>query len=430
VEEKLDAIIVGAGLAGCSAAIKLARSGLIVALIERGAYPGSKNLSGGVLYGRILETLIPEFWREAPIERCITNHITTFLSSDAWFGLDYKTSKFGQPPYNGHTVLRAKFDNWLAEKAEQAGVMLVPGIRVDALVWKDECITGVVAGEDTLLADVVIAADGANSFLAQQAGLRGGIEPKHIAVGIKSLVGLPRGTIEERFHLNVDEGVAYALVGEVTKGIAGGGFLYTNNESLSIGVVIRLDDLLKNRKEASEIAENFLHHPLIAPLVKGGELLEYGAHLVPEGGLEMMPRLGMPGMLVVGDAAGFAINTALVVRGMDLAIGSGLAAAQAVLHAKSKNQFGLSMVQDYSSSLEQSFVMKDMRTYARMPAFLEIERLYTHYPKFVTELIKRIFICDSLPKEHVSTTTMKALKTSGISLRTLAGDILKGALSL
>jgi electron transfer flavoprotein-quinone oxidoreductase len=287
-----------------------------------------------------------------------------------------------------------------------------------------------VAGEDTLLADVVIAADGANSFLAQQAGLRGRIETKHIAVGVKSLIGLPQAIIEERFHLSGNEGAAYAIVGEVTHGVAGGGFLYTNRESLSAGVVMRLDDLTKQKLEPAQIAEDFLQHPLIAPLVKDGKLLEYGAHLVPEGGLEMMPRLGLPGMLVVGDAAGFTINSALVVRGMDLAIGSGIAAAQAVMAARQKADFGAEMVAAYQRLLEDSFVMKDLRTYARTPEFLETERLYTQYPQLVTELMQHIFIADGSPKEHVLSSARKSLKSSGLSLWALAGDSLKGARAL
>lgn len=429
-DEKFDAIVVGAGPAGSAAALKLAQAGMSVVLIERGESAGSKNLSGGVLYGHVLDDLIPGFVKDAPIERYITNHVTTFLTKEGWFGLDFKTGAFGAPPYNGYTVLRAKFDRWLAEKAEESGAMLIPGIRVDRLERDGEQITGVKAGDDVLLADVVIAADGANSFLAQQAGLRGRIEAKHVAVGIKSLIGLPRETIEDRFHLTGDEGAAYALVGDVTHGVAGGAFLYTNAESLSVGVVMRLDDLARTGRESAQIAEDFLHHPLIAPLVKGGKLLEYGAHLVPEGGLEMVPRLGMPGMLVVGDAAGLTINNALVVRGMDLAIGSGISAADAVLAAKETGDFGAELVNDYSERLEGSFVMKDMRTYARTPGFLETERLYTTYPTFVVDLMTRIFTTNGVPKEPILRTAMQSMKASKLSLISLAADGLKGARAL
>jgi electron transfer flavoprotein-quinone oxidoreductase len=193
---------------------------------------------------------------------------------------------------------------------------------------------------------------------------------------------------------------------------------------------MRLDDLSRTGGEAAQIAEDFLHHPLIAPLVKGGKLLEYGAHLVPEGGLEMMPRLGMPGMLVVGDAAGLTINNALTVRGMDLAIGSGMAAAEAVLAARDKGSFSAGMVNDYARRLEDSFVMKDMRTYARTPGFLETERLYTTYPAFVVDLMTRIFASTGAPKEHMLASARQSMKASKLSLLSLAADGLKGVRAL
>uniref|UniRef100_UPI0021AD3355 FAD-dependent oxidoreductase n=1 Tax=Neomoorella sulfitireducens TaxID=2972948 RepID=UPI0021AD3355 len=303
--DKYDVIVVGAGPAGLAASYKLAQAGLEVVLIERGDYPGSKNLSGGVLYSRVLEKLIPAFWEEAPVERYITNYLTTFMTRDDAFTLDFKTGSFAKPPYNAFTVLRAKFDRWLAEKAEEAAVALVTGIRVDSVLKEGDRVVGIRAGEEEMLSDVVIAADGVNSFLAEQAGLRKPIKLEHLAVGVKELIELPREVIEERFNLRGDEGAAYALVGEATHGIAGGAFLYTNKESISLGVVMRLDDLVKSGQQPSEIIEDLMEHPCIAPLIKDGRTIEYGAHLIAEGGMEMMPQLYTGGMLVAGDAAGF-----------------------------------------------------------------------------------------------------------------------------
>jgi electron transfer flavoprotein-quinone oxidoreductase len=422
MEEKFDAVVVGAGLAGCSAAIKLASGGMQVVLIERGLYPGSKNLSGGVLYGRILEELIPEYWKEAPIERFITNHVVTFLTDEASLSIDFKAREFAEPPYNGVSILRAKFDRWMGEKAEEAGVMLVPGTRVDRLIKREERVVGIVAGEDEIFANVIIAADGANSFLAQEAGMRDRIETRHLAVGVKELIGLPRETIEERFNLNSDEGTAYSIVGAVTKGVPGGGFLYTNKDSISIGIVMHLDELIHTGIKPAEVIESFLAHPMIHPLVRGGRLLEYGAHIIPEGGFEMMPRLTMDGMLLAGDAAGLTINNGLSVRGMDLAIGSGFAAAETVLEAKAKEDFSAQALSPYQRKMEETFVLRDMKTFAGAPQFMKCPRIYEAYPEMLTRVMTAIYRQDAKPKRHLINQVTRVIKQSGFSLGDLARD--------
>lgn len=430
-EDKFDVIVVGAGVAGSTAAYQLAKAGLEVVLIERGPYPGSKNLSGGVLYGRILESLFPNYWEEAPVERTINNQVLTFLTEDAHFNIDFKTQKFNQAPYNAFTVLRARFDRWLAGKAEEAGAILVPGIKVERVLKDSQGqVIGVQAGEDEMFADVVIAADGAHSFLTQEAGLRGRLPTDQVAIGVKELIGLPRETIEERFHLTGNEGAAYAVVGYATRGVAGGGFLYTNIDSLSIGLVMRVDDLVKNKVRSGDMMEQFLHHPMIAPLVKGGKLLEYGAHLVPEGGLELMPRLFTGGMLVVGDAAGLGINSGFVVRGMDLAIGSAIAAAQAVLEAKERADFSAASLGDYPRILEKTYVMADMRTYAHAPHFFKNQRLYKEYPAMLAALMTNIFEEEAEPKEHLLPMLRKTAKASGVSVFDLARDLMEGVRAL
>lgn len=430
-EEKFDAIVVGAGVAGSASALRMAQKGLQVVLIERGPFPGSKNLSGGVLYGRVLQELIPDYWEEAPVERCITNQVVSFMTAGASFNIDFKNQAFNQPPYNAFTVLRAKFDRWLAEKAEEAGAMLVPGIKVER-VLKDSSgrVIGVSTGGEEILADVVVAADGATSFLAQEAGLRGRIPTRQVATGVKQVIALPREVIEERFRLTGDEGAAYTIVGYATRGVAGGGFLYTNRESLSVGLVMRLDDLVRTRSRSGEIMEDFLASPAIAPFIRGGRLLEYGAHLVPEGGVEMMPQLFTGGMLVVGDAAGLGINSGFVIRGMDLAIGSAIAAADTVIEAKARGDFSAQSLSAYQEKLEQSFVMKDMRTYRRAPHIMENERLYKTYPELLARIMTEIYDQDAQGKEHLLPTILKSLKTCNVSLLDLARDAVEGVRAL
>jgi electron transfer flavoprotein-quinone oxidoreductase len=301
---------------------------------------------------------------------------------------------------------------------------------VEGVVKEGEQVVGVSAGGEQMFADVIIAADGASSFLAQQAGLRGPVKPEESAVGVKEVIGLPRETIQDRFRLNGDEGAAYNIVGFATRGVTGGGFLYTNLESLSIGLVIHLEDLMRARLKPAEIFEDFLAHPMIAPLIRGGKLLEYGAHLVPEVGFKRMPALSTGGMLLVGDAAGLGVNNGFVIRGMDLAIGSAAAAAETVLAARAAGDFSASGLARYRKKLDESFVLADMRTYAGTGDFFKNERLYKDYPALLAGILTNIYRQEGVPKKHVTASLLEALRASPVGLLDLARDLLKGARSL
>lgn len=129
-----------------------------------------------------------------------------------------------------------------------------------------------------------------------------------------------------------DEGAAVALVGDCTLGVGGGGFSYTNIDSISVGVVVRLDDMAAKGRSVTEVFDHFLAHPFLAPYLEGGVVTEYGCHLVAEGGMEMVGKIAMAGMVVVGDAAGLTLNTGLTVRGTDLAVGLGVPARRGSRH--------------------------------------------------------------------------------------------------
>lgn len=428
-EVDFDVIVVGAGVAGCVTAYQLATKGHSVLLVERGQNPGSKNLSGGVFYCHIMEEIIPGFLDEAPIERRITRNCLSFLSEKSFVNVDYSDARLGES-VTAVSVLRARLDEWLATKCEEAGVILMSGVKVDTLVKENERIVGIRAGGDELRAHVVVAADGVNSFICRDAGIRAQEPTKHLAVGIKSVIGLPRNVIEERFNLTGDEGAAYAVVGDCTNGIGGGGFLYTNLESLSIGVVLRLDDLVSRDDTSSELHDRFLSHPAIEPFIRGGELLEYGCHMVAEGGQAMVHDLTRPGLVVVGEAAGFALNTGFTVRGMDLAAGSGLAAARAIDAALLKGDFSKSSLDAYSGELDKIFVGKDMRTYARAPHFLENPRMYGAYGQLLSDVMYSVYNLDTAPRQHLLSGAMGAFKKSPMNLIQLAKDMYAGVRAL
>lgn len=417
-----DVIIVGAGIAGSVCATELAREGYEVLLIDRGAQPGAKNLSGGVLYSRVMDSVFPNFAAEAPIERVITRNSLMFLNESSALAVDAWDAGLAEP-INAVSVLRGKLDPWLAEQAEEAGATLMPGIRVDELVFSDKIagqVIGVRAGEDVLTAKVVVAADGANAFLARQAGMRRDPQLAEQALGIKSTIKLSDEHLRDRFRLSGDEGAAYAVVGEATCGLPGGGFIYTNKESVSIGVVVRLDALKESELASSDIHDRFLSHPAIAPLIEGGELLEYGCHLVNEGGQAMMDGLIGPGFVSIGDAAGLTLNTGFTIRGMDFAAGSAIVAARAIRHALIVENYSRNQLRVYTEELRKSWVGQDMATYASASDFFDSDLLYTKLGPLASDVFRRLYAHDGTPRRHIGTVAREAVAASGVSITELA----------
>ncbi|KJS87250.1 MAG: oxidoreductase [Peptococcaceae bacterium BICA1-8] len=409
-----DCIIVGAGPSGSIAGYLLAQAGLEVLIIERGNFAGSKNMTGGRLYSHSLEKIIPGFSKEAPVERRVIKETVTMLTGDSSVSLDFQSELLGEEKKDSYTVLRADFDQWLASKAEEAGAILASGVRVDDLIIQDGKVTGVIAGEDEMEADVVILADGVNSLLAQKAGLKAELKPDQVAVGIKEVIELPANVIEDRFNLNPGEGAARLFVGDCTKGKIGGGFLYTNKNSISLGLVFTLSDIGTEGLSVPQMLEEFKQHPAVKPLIKGGKLVEYSGHLVPEGGLTMLPKLYGDGVLVVGDAAGLVINAGYTVRGMDLAIASGEAAAQAVIAAQEKGDYTAPNLAHYKNLLDNSFIMRDLTKYQDFPIFMENHRIFKQYPQLAVDIFKDLYLIDGNPLKPLKKTALSHMKKVGI----------------
>lgn len=427
-EEKFDAIIVGGGLAGCSAAIVLARAGLEVLVIERGDYCGAKNMTGGRLYGHSLEKIIPNFAEEAPIERRVTKERVSLMSADGSLDIGFGSAKLSAAPEcASYTVLHAKFDQWLAEKAEEAGAEIATGFVVDELIVQDGKVIGINADGEEMYADVVILADGVNSLLAQQIGMKKELEPHQVAVGAKETIRLREDVINQRFGLTQGEGMAWLSAGDPTAGGFGGGFLYTNKDTISIGVVATLSDIGHSELSVPQMLERFKAHPSIAPYLEDGELIEYSGHLVPEEGIHMVPELYRDGVLVTGDAAGFCVNLGFTVRGMDFAIESGRLAAETVLKAHELGDFSAAVLADYKKALDYSFIMRDLNSFKGFPTMLSRREIFEGLPALCDDIAGKVFTVDGKPGMNIIMYMVDAIarRTSATELMNLVTTVLE-----
>ena len=344
-QNKIDVIVVGAGPAGVSAAITIARGGKKVVLIERAPFAGAKNMYGGVIYTHAAKEIFPNY-EEAPIERFVNSHNYVLLSEEESTEIKYKNF---DTEHNSFVAIRAKWDKWCVEQAMKEGVYFAPNTLVKELLLKDNKVIGIKTDIEDYFADIVIIADGVNSLLAKQIGLRKNYKPKNMVLGVKEVIKLKPEIIEQRFGLNKDSGCAMELVGGPLEGLFAMGIIYTNKDSIAIGVGVLLEDLKKKKVKPYELLEKFKHHKFVQELIKDGEIVEYSAHLIPEGGYNNLPKLYTNGAMIVGDAAGLVNNVHF--EGTNLAMLSGKFAGETALQAIDKQDFSSNQLCLYKKKL-------------------------------------------------------------------------------
>jgi electron transfer flavoprotein-quinone oxidoreductase len=414
LNEKFDAVIVGAGPAGAAAALTLARAGQSVVLLERGEFPGAKNLFGGVLYRKQIEELVPGFWEERgfPMERYIVEQRVWMMGKESMTTFSHRNEAYKEP-YNCFTGLRVKFDQWFANKAVEAGAIPVYETVATELIREGDKVVGVRTDREDgdLYADVVIIADGVNSLLGKSLGIHKEWAPDEVSLAVKEIISLPKEKIEDRFNLEGDEGVTIEFMGETSLGMAGMGFLYTNKDTISLGVGVMVNQLRDKKVKPYAILDAVKQHPMIRKLIQGGETKEYSGHLIPEGGYHSMPPLSGNGWVVCGDAA--QLVNFVHREGTNLAMTSGRLAGEAIVESKQAGDLATGGLKRYDYKLRASFVLKDLKKYRGMHQLLkeqDPELLFDRLPRAVNEAAYQMFLVDGVTKAEKQRNAVKIVR--------------------
>jgi electron transfer flavoprotein-quinone oxidoreductase len=412
-DEKFDAIVVGAGPAGISAAITMAKAGLQVVVLEKGEKPGSKNVMGGILYRHNLEEVVGDAWKEAPVERPMIEEQRWFMTDKAALRLlGHKNLRHREHP-NSWSVLRARFDPWYASQAEAAGAFVINETVVESLILRDGRVVGVTTGrEGDLFADVVVVCEGIGlgMRLLERAGLKKKMRPDQAAIAVKEIMTLDPERIEERFNCDPGEGCAIECYGDSTFGKSGFMFIYTNKDTLSVGGGVLVSDynggVVSPRDvgkvdhgmvSPNELMEHFKSHPAIKPLLKGAETVEYVAKMIPEAGYKAMPRLYGNGYLVCGDAA--MMGNPVHREGSNLAMASGRMAGETVIQAKELADFSERTLSRYQGRVDNSWIGKDMKKYnGAVPLLEQNPELMGLYPSLLDRALDEFFRVDGVDK--------------------------------
>ena len=391
-------------------------------MLEKARIPGERNMTGGVIYGRYIAgygilDLLPEFENEAPTERKIVSHSVYILSKpdDAFNYRYYRLSEnsllsrlglFSVNIGTGHdySVLKRRLDRWLALKAVEAGAMLATDTTAQELLIEKGKVTGVRTNREEITAKLVVDCSGVTSKLVESASLRGRLTPDKLYHGIKHVYSLNGEQIEKRFSLKKGEGIANFYLGEFMHGLTGGAFLYTNKDTLSVGLVVGMSSLIEATTQRFyeigkllDVLNEFESHPMIADLLDGAELLEYSAHNIPKGYSCMLDKPYSDGFLVAGDALGSFVKIGALIDGMRRAIASGIMAAETYLSASQKGDFSSASLAEYRERL--SPIYGDINRSARNRKITESRLVYSYIPSFIFRtglLAKKVSIEEKL----------------------------------
>jgi electron transfer flavoprotein-quinone oxidoreductase len=222
------------------------------------------------------------------------------------------------------------------------------------------------------------------------------------------VINLPKEKINDRFNLEDNQGCTIEIFGDSTKGNLGTAFLYTNKDSLNIGVGTTLSSMIKSKMKPYDLLDYLKTHPMVKPMLAGGESAEYLAHLIPEGGYRSVPKVAGNGVVVVGDAA--QLVNAIHREGSNMAMHSGLLAAETVIEAKHRGDFSESSLNLYRQKLYDSFIIKDLEKYKDAThTFENNPQYFKEYVPMMNKAMSKFFTVDGTPKRDKQKEIMKSV---------------------
>ncbi|MEM0139000.1 MAG: FAD-dependent oxidoreductase [Ferroplasma sp.] len=415
----VDAVVIGGGLAGISAAISAANKGLSVIVLERGERSGSKNVTGGRMYIHSLQKLLGNNFKDAPLERLIKKETFEIYNEGKKITFSFEN----RDSENSYSVLRSRFDNWFAGQAENLGIPVSYSTLVSGIKRENGGVI-VQSNRGDISAPLIIESDGAAAFASRYLGM---VKDKPFKMQPVEKLKENPDFMQRQFMVGIKEVIDHKPEGEIgeartilglSDGIKGGGFSYTNKDTMSIGLTLKLDSLAIHKKNAYDVIEEFREK-----LGIDGKILEYSAHMIPFFRYDSLPPRYDSNILVTGDSAGFLINDGFTIRGMDNAIESGRIAGIAAAEIKNSNDCSDTYI--YEKMLEESSILKDMKAASRISTLFGNERTFDAYPQIIASILERMFTVTDNPRENIKNVVREEIKNNKLSYYSIIEDMLK-----